>query len=333
MIVAPLGSGSAGNACYFESDGTSILVDAGLGPRETAKRLEQIGRSLEHLQALVITHEHYDHVRGAESIARKLSIPIYLTKGTLDASAIDTQETPVVVFENNSTFPIGELNIHACRTLHDQTIDPLVMRVRTGKVALTFAPLYGFGSPAPNGQGAAAAALCAGEQNKFWSFHDALYQWQGQFGTQAFTNNRINAGVAAFGLDQGKFSACVASGQSGDVLTAAKSQAEAVLNFNNSAPKVTINGVIPLDDKNQPITDGPGIIARIDLEIARVNALPTERVTPEATAAATAQATSQATAAVTQQATVEVTPAKTIATSAPTTEITPAATPAATAAR
>jgi len=133
MIVAPLGSGSAGNACYFESDGTSILVDAGLGPRETAKRLKQIGRELTQLQALIITHEHYDHIRGAESIARKLSIPIYLTKGTLDASAIDTQETPIVIFENNSTFAIGELNIHACRTLHD-AIDPacFVIEARDG---------------------------------------------------------------------------------------------------------------------------------------------------------------------------------------------------------
>src|SRR5438552_2672173 len=133
MIVAPLGSGSAGNAYYFESDGTSILVDAGFGPRETAKRLEQIGRELAHLRAIVVTHEHYDHIRGAESIARKLSIPIYLTRGTLDTSAIDRLETPIVVFENNSTFAIGELNVHACRTLHDAE-DPscFVIEARDG---------------------------------------------------------------------------------------------------------------------------------------------------------------------------------------------------------
>jgi phosphoribosyl 1,2-cyclic phosphodiesterase len=133
MIVAPLGSGSAGNAYYFESDGTSILVDAGYGPRETGKRLEQIGRKLEDLRAIVVTHEHYDHIRGADSIARKLSIPIYVTKGTLDASAIDRLETPIVIFENNSTFAIGELNVHACRTLHD-AIDPacFVIEARDG---------------------------------------------------------------------------------------------------------------------------------------------------------------------------------------------------------
>jgi phosphoribosyl 1,2-cyclic phosphodiesterase len=133
MIVAPLGSGSAGNAYYFESDGTSILVDAGFGPRETTRRLEQIGRELANLKAIVLTHEHYDHMRGAESIARKFSIPIYLTRGTLDASMIDRQETPTVIFDNNSTFSIGDLHVHACRTLHD-ACDPacFVIEARDG---------------------------------------------------------------------------------------------------------------------------------------------------------------------------------------------------------
>jgi len=119
MIVAPLGSGSAGNSYYFESDGTSILVDAGLGPRETRKRLELVGHNIERVQALVITHEHYDHIRGAERLARKYGMPIYLTRGTLNASSIDRAETNVVIFENNTTFQIGELNLHARRTLHD----------------------------------------------------------------------------------------------------------------------------------------------------------------------------------------------------------------------
>ncbi|HKO57135.1 MAG TPA: MBL fold metallo-hydrolase [Thermoanaerobaculia bacterium] len=119
MIVAPLGSGSAGNSYYFESDGTSILVDAGFGPRETKKRLEGVGRDIEQLKGIVLTHEHYDHIRGAEKIARKYGIPIYLTRGTLDASAIDREETPLVVFENNSTFTIGELAVHARRIVHD----------------------------------------------------------------------------------------------------------------------------------------------------------------------------------------------------------------------
>lgn len=133
MLVAPLGSGSAGNSYYFESDGTSILVDCGFGPRETKKRLEQVGRDIAALNAIVVTHEHYDHIRGAESIARKYGVPVYLTQGTLDASMIDRVETPTVVFPNNSVFTIGELNIHAQRTMHDAA-DPacFVVEARDG---------------------------------------------------------------------------------------------------------------------------------------------------------------------------------------------------------
>jgi phosphoribosyl 1,2-cyclic phosphodiesterase len=133
MIVAPLGSGSAGNSYYFESDGTAILVDAGFGPRETKKRLEQAGRSIESVRGIVITHEHYDHIRGAASLSRKLHVPIYLTQGTLDASRIDPAEAQTVIFENNSTFTIGELNVHAQRTVHDAR-DPacFVIEARDG---------------------------------------------------------------------------------------------------------------------------------------------------------------------------------------------------------
>jgi len=119
MIVAPLGSGSAGNSTWFASDGTNILVDAGLGPRETRKRLEIVGGNIEQLAAIIITHEHYDHIRGAERISRKYGLPIYLTRGTLEASKIDRDNTNIVVFENNSTFTIGELAIHARQTIHD----------------------------------------------------------------------------------------------------------------------------------------------------------------------------------------------------------------------
>jgi phosphoribosyl 1,2-cyclic phosphodiesterase len=133
MFVAPLSSGSAGNAYWFESDGTAILVDAGIGPRDTRKRLALLGRDIERLTAIVVTHEHYDHIRGAERIARKYQVPIYLTRGTLDASTIDTNETKTVVFPNDSTFTIGELQVHACKTIHDAA-DPacFVIEARDG---------------------------------------------------------------------------------------------------------------------------------------------------------------------------------------------------------
>jgi len=131
MFVSPLGSGSAGNCYLLESEGTRILVDAGFGPRETEKRLQIVDRSLSGVSAIVVTHEHYDHIRGAAPIARKFGIPIYLTAGTLSASNIDPRKTPTVVFPNNSSFRIGDLQIHARRTIHDAA-DPACYVVEAG---------------------------------------------------------------------------------------------------------------------------------------------------------------------------------------------------------
>lgn len=131
MLVSPLGSGSAGNCYLLESEGTRILVDAGFGPRETEKRLQLVERSLASVSAIVLTHEHYDHIRGAAPIARKFGIPIYLTSGTLAASNIDPAETPTVIFPNNSSFRIGDLQIHARRTIHDAA-DPACFVVEAG---------------------------------------------------------------------------------------------------------------------------------------------------------------------------------------------------------
>lgn len=131
MIVAALGSGSAGNSYFFESEGTRILVDAGFGPRETSRRLQKIDRSIESIQAIVITHEHYDHIRGAERIGQKYGIPVFVTEGTLKASSIDWQSTPFAVFQNNTSFRIGDLNVHARRTLHDAA-DPACFVIEAG---------------------------------------------------------------------------------------------------------------------------------------------------------------------------------------------------------
>jgi phosphoribosyl 1,2-cyclic phosphodiesterase len=121
VLVASLGSGSAGNCCYVESDGTALLVDAGFSARETDKRLASIGRQLSDVRGILVTHEHYDHIRGAETMARKFGIPVYLTRGTLDSSTIKTDEIPWKTFANNSSFRIGEIEVHARKTVHDAT--------------------------------------------------------------------------------------------------------------------------------------------------------------------------------------------------------------------
>jgi phosphoribosyl 1,2-cyclic phosphodiesterase len=82
-----LGSGSSGNCAYIETAGARILVDAGFSPRQIRTRLATIGRTPENLTAILITHEHSDHISGLLGLADKLKIPIYCNRDTREATA------------------------------------------------------------------------------------------------------------------------------------------------------------------------------------------------------------------------------------------------------
>ncbi|NYT08090.1 MAG: MBL fold metallo-hydrolase, partial [Methanomicrobiales archaeon] len=78
-----LASGSSGNCLYIESGDEALLVDAGLSKREILARLRDAGGAEEKIQAILVTHEHIDHTRGAYALARHLKVPVYATGGTL----------------------------------------------------------------------------------------------------------------------------------------------------------------------------------------------------------------------------------------------------------
>ena len=81
-----LGSGSSGNCAYVETAEARILVDAGFSPRQIRQRLASIGRAPENLSAILITHEHSDHISGLLGIADKFQIPVYCNRGTQDGA-------------------------------------------------------------------------------------------------------------------------------------------------------------------------------------------------------------------------------------------------------
>lgn len=87
MRIAILGSGSRGNALVVESGGRRILIDAGFSCRELERRMGAVGVAPETVSALVVTHEHSDHVRGAERFARRHGVPVWATGGTLESGA------------------------------------------------------------------------------------------------------------------------------------------------------------------------------------------------------------------------------------------------------
>ncbi len=90
MQFASLGSGSRGNCTLIEVDGTAILVDCGFSMRETERRLQRLSREVNQVSAILVTHEHGDHVRGVASLAKKYNIPVWSSRGTAKAAKLET---------------------------------------------------------------------------------------------------------------------------------------------------------------------------------------------------------------------------------------------------
>jgi phosphoribosyl 1,2-cyclic phosphodiesterase len=91
LRIASLGSGSRGNATLVQHEQTTLLVDCGFSLRETEKRLNELGLEASDIDAILITHEHSDHIRGVGTFIRKFPIPVYMSHGTYRVSDIFDQ--------------------------------------------------------------------------------------------------------------------------------------------------------------------------------------------------------------------------------------------------
>lgn len=115
---ASLGSGSKGNALLVESGGTRVLLDCGFGPRELALRLQRLGVAPDSIAAVLVTHEHADHVGGAARCAARFGWTIHASHGTA-AAASQLADIPVRRFDSHASFALGALEIHPYPVPHD----------------------------------------------------------------------------------------------------------------------------------------------------------------------------------------------------------------------
>ncbi len=126
----PLASGSSGNVIYLGTDKTKVLFDVGISFKNLKERLAEIAVEIEQIDAVMITHEHIDHVKGLEMIAKKLDIPIFCNSDTAKAICQTMDIRPKFkIFSTGESFSFGDLEIQPFSIQHD-TLDPVAFTVK-----------------------------------------------------------------------------------------------------------------------------------------------------------------------------------------------------------
>lgn len=119
MISFSLQSGSNGNCIYVETADTRLLFDAGISGRQAQLRMQQYGRDIKQVHALIISHDHNDHIRSAGIFNRKFKLPLYLTRRTFGAAINLGSLSKVNHFRPGQTLLFGRTKVHTIPTPHD----------------------------------------------------------------------------------------------------------------------------------------------------------------------------------------------------------------------
>lgn len=138
MELIVLGSGSNGNTSVLRCNGSTVMIDAGLGPRKTLARLDAAGVAPDEIDAILLTHEHGDHAGGLPPLLGKLSCPVYATRLTADeVRSQDPRNEKAAwrIFSSGSSFAIGCLEVTAFSVPHDAA-DPVGFTIRAAGASL-----------------------------------------------------------------------------------------------------------------------------------------------------------------------------------------------------
>jgi phosphoribosyl 1,2-cyclic phosphodiesterase len=132
---ASLGSGSRGNATLIEAGGTSILVDCGFPAREFVARCEHLGFDPGGLSAILVTHEHGDHIRGVGAVARRFNVPVWLSAGTWRGGRFGELPELHRFAGHDGGFALGEIFVDPVPVPHDAN-EPTQFVLRHGALSL-----------------------------------------------------------------------------------------------------------------------------------------------------------------------------------------------------
>lgn len=139
----PLASGSKGNCLYIGTDKTKILIDAGLSTKSIREKLAKIGVALEEIDAILVTHEHTDHIRGLTTLGNKWKIPICTNSETAKALYPLVGQLRYKIFSNGESFVYGDIEVRPFSIQHD-AVDPVAFTFKLGDVKVGVCADLGF---------------------------------------------------------------------------------------------------------------------------------------------------------------------------------------------
>ena len=135
MISFSLQSGSNGNSIYVETADARLLFDAGISGRQAQLRMAQNGRDINKVQALIVSHDHNDHIRCAGIYHRKFHLPVYVTRQTLGAATNLGPISKIHHFKAGQTLRFGRTKVHTLPTPHDG-VDGVAFVIEKGRKRL-----------------------------------------------------------------------------------------------------------------------------------------------------------------------------------------------------
>ena len=135
LHFASLGRGSAGNALVVRSGDTVVMLDCGFSVAETTRRLARLGLQPDDITAIVVTHEHDDHIGGVARFARRHRVPVWMSHGTWRGLEMMFEDVRINLIEGYAAFSVGSLQIEPFPVPHDAR-EPAQFVFGTGVVRL-----------------------------------------------------------------------------------------------------------------------------------------------------------------------------------------------------
>jgi phosphoribosyl 1,2-cyclic phosphodiesterase len=133
MKIAALASGSDGNCFYINNGDSSVIVDSGISCKRVIHRLNYLGEDPSKIKGIFVTHEHTDHVKGVDVLARKLNIPVFATRGTINNCFLCSDKKLINEINNHDLVKLAGLEVEAFSKPHDAA-DPVSFAIRNGKM-------------------------------------------------------------------------------------------------------------------------------------------------------------------------------------------------------